>query len=70
MVDWIQKYEKRGFLFKFINPKDIAKRILKASRKHEKEIFTPRWWWLLEFLFVFSHGLIGNLLIKIEKGKE
>ena len=70
MVDWIQKYEKRGFLFKFVGAKDIAKRILKASKKHKKEIFTPRWWWLLEFLFVFSHTLIGNLLIKIEKGKK
>jgi short-subunit dehydrogenase len=70
MVDWIQKYEKRGFLFKFVNAKDIAKRILKASKKHKKEIFTPRWWWLLELLFVFSHNLIGNLLIKIEKGKK
>jgi len=70
LVDWINKYEKQGFLFKFVKAKDIAKRILKASRKHKKEIFTPRWWWLLGFLFVFSHNLIGNLLIKIEKGKD
>jgi short-subunit dehydrogenase len=70
MVDWIKKYEKQGFLFKFIKANDIAKRILKASRKHKKEIYTPRWWWLLGFLFVFSHRLIGNLLIKIEKGKN
>jgi short-subunit dehydrogenase len=70
MVDWIQKYEKRGFLFKFVKAKDIAKRIFKASRKHKKEIYTPRWWWLLGFLFVFSHSLIGNLLIKIEKEKK
>lgn len=70
MVDWIKKYEKRGFLFKFIKAKEIAKRILKASRKHKKEIYTPRWWWLLGFLFVFSHNLIGNLLIKIEKEKK
>jgi short-subunit dehydrogenase len=70
LVDWIKKYEKRGFLFKFVKAKDIAKRIFKASRKHKKEIYTPRWWWLLSFLFVFSHGLIGNLLIKIEKEKK
>jgi hypothetical protein len=57
-------------LFKFVKAKDIAKRIFKASRKHKKEIYTPRWWWLLSFLFVFSHGLIGNLLIKIEKEKK
>jgi short-subunit dehydrogenase len=70
MVEWIKNYEKRGFLFKFVEAKDIAKRILKASRKHKKEIYTPRWWWLLGFLFVFSHNLIGNLLIKIEKNKK
>jgi len=70
MVEWIKNYEKRGFLFKFVEAKDIAKRILKASRKHKKEIYTPRWWWLLAFLFVFSHSLIGNLLIKIEKEKK
>lgn len=70
MVQWIKSYEKRGFLFKFVKAKDIAKRILKASRKHKKEIYTPRWWWLLGFLFVFSHGLIGRLLLKIEKGKS
>ncbi|TFG03702.1 MAG: SDR family NAD(P)-dependent oxidoreductase [Promethearchaeota archaeon] len=70
MVEWIKSYEKRGFLFKFVEAKDIAKRILKASRKHKKEIYTPRWWWLLGFLFVFSHSLIGNLLIKIEKEKK
>lgn len=70
MVDWINKYEKRGFLFKFVKAKDIAKRIFKASRKRKKEIYTPRWWWLLSFLFVFSHRFIGNLLIKIEKEEQ
>jgi short-subunit dehydrogenase len=70
MVDWIKKYEKRGILFKFVKAKDIAKRILKASHKHKKEIYIPRWWWLLEFLFMFSPNLIGNLLIKIEKEKK
>ena len=70
MVKWIKNYEKRGLLFKFVEAKEIAKRILKASRKHKKEIYTPRWWWLLGFLYVFSHNLIGNLLIKIEKEKK
>jgi len=70
MVKWIKNYENRGFLFKFVEAKEIAKRILKASRKHKKEIYTPRWWWLLGFLYVFSHNLIGNLLIKIEKNKK
>jgi len=66
MVDWINSYKKRGFLFRFVKTKDIAKRVLKASRKRKKEIFVPRWWKLLDILFAFSHRLIGNLLTKIE----
>ncbi|MFW9947498.1 MAG: SDR family NAD(P)-dependent oxidoreductase [Candidatus Odinarchaeota archaeon] len=66
MVDWINSYKKRGFLYQFVKTRDIAKRALKASRKRKKEIFVPRWWKLLDVLFAFSHRLIGNLLIKIE----
>ncbi|MFX1495414.1 MAG: SDR family NAD(P)-dependent oxidoreductase [Promethearchaeota archaeon] len=66
MVDWINSYKKRGFLYQFVETRDIAKRALKASRKRKKEIFVPRWWKLLDVLFAFSHRLIGNLLIKIE----
>ncbi|MFX0018733.1 MAG: SDR family NAD(P)-dependent oxidoreductase [Promethearchaeota archaeon] len=66
MIDWINSYKKRGLLFQFVKTRDIAKRVLKASRKRKKEIFVPRWWKLLDILFVFSHHLIGNLLIKIE----
>ena len=67
--EWIENYEKRGLLFKLLEAKDIAKRVLKASRKNRKEIYVPRWWKLLDILFVISHNLIGNLLIKIEKSK-
>ncbi len=70
MVNWVKGYKKRGFLFKFVEPQDVAKRVLKASRKSKKEVYVPRFWWLIGFLFVFSHGLIGNLLIKIEKTQE
>jgi len=68
--EWIENYEKQGFLFKLLKAKDIAKRILHASRKNKKEVYVPRWWKLLDILFVFSHKLIGNLLIKIEKDKK
>ena len=64
-IEWIENYEKRGFLFKLLEANDIAKRILHASRKNKKEIYVPRWWKLIDVLFVFSHSLIGNLLIKI-----
>jgi short-subunit dehydrogenase len=67
--EWIKNYEKRGFLFKLLEANDIAKRVFKASRKNKKEIYVPRWWKLLDILFVISHNLIGNLLIKIEKSK-
>jgi short-subunit dehydrogenase len=66
---WIENYEKRGILFKLLEAEDIAKRALKASRKNKKEVYVPRWWKLLDILFVISHNLIGNLLIKIEKSK-
>ena len=67
--EWIENYEKRGMLFKLLEAKDIAKRALIASRKNKKEIYVPRWWKLLDILFVISHNLIGNLLIKIEKSQ-
>jgi short-subunit dehydrogenase len=65
--EWIKGYEKRGFLFKLLEASDIAKRVLKASRKNKKEVYVPRWWKLLDILFVLSHNLVGNLLIKIEE---
>ncbi|MEJ2250560.1 MAG: SDR family NAD(P)-dependent oxidoreductase [Candidatus Lokiarchaeota archaeon] len=67
--EWIKNYEKRGFLFKILEAKDVAKRVFQASRKNKKEVYVPRWWKLLDILFVLSHNLIGNLLIKIEKNR-
>jgi len=67
---WVEKYQKRGFLYKYVEARDIAKLVLKASRKYKREIFIPRWWWLLSFIQVISHRLVGYLLIKIEKSKE
>ncbi|MHA1196720.1 MAG: SDR family NAD(P)-dependent oxidoreductase [Promethearchaeota archaeon] len=67
LKDWIVGYKKRGFLFQLVEAKDVARRVFQASRKHKKEVFVPRWWKLLDILHVMSHGLIGNLLIKIEK---
>ncbi|MHA1229298.1 MAG: SDR family NAD(P)-dependent oxidoreductase [Candidatus Helarchaeota archaeon] len=68
--EWIKKYEKKGFLYKFVTIDEVANHIMKASRKNIKEIFVPRWWWLLSFFNVISRGFIGNLMIKIEKSKE
>ena len=68
--NWVEKYQKQGFLYKYVETRDIAKLVLKASRKYKREIFVPRWWWLLSFLQVISHRLVGNLLIKIEKSKK
>jgi len=67
MIDWVKNYEKKGFLYKIVTPLDVAKRVLKASRKNKKEVFIPRWWKILDILFVLSHSLIGKLLIEIER---
>jgi len=67
LKDWINKYQARGFLFQFVKVEDIAKIVMKASRKYKREVFVPRWWWLLSFLQVLSHRLVGYLLMKIEK---
>lgn len=70
LKEWVEKYQKQGLLYKYVVTKDIAKCVLKASRKYKREVFVPRWWWLLSFLQVISHRLVGNLLIKIEKTKK
>ncbi|MFW9999037.1 MAG: SDR family NAD(P)-dependent oxidoreductase, partial [Candidatus Hermodarchaeota archaeon] len=46
MTEWVEKYQKHGFFYKFVDVKDIAKAVMKASRKYKREIFVPRWWWL------------------------
>ncbi|MFW9865181.1 MAG: SDR family NAD(P)-dependent oxidoreductase [Candidatus Thorarchaeota archaeon] len=70
MRNWVEKYKKRGFLYKFVDVKDIAKITLKASRKYKREVFVPRWWWLLSYLQLTSHKAAGKFLIKIEKAKK
>ncbi|MFX1371852.1 MAG: SDR family NAD(P)-dependent oxidoreductase [Promethearchaeota archaeon] len=67
MKDWIEKYQKHGILYKYVEVKEVAKAVLKASRKYKREIFVPRWWWLLGWLQLTSLKAAGKLLIKIEK---
>ena len=69
MKEWVDKYQKRGFLYKFVDVKDVAKTVMKASRKYKREVFVPRWYWLLAWLQLTSHKAVGKLLIKIEKSK-
>lgn len=70
MRNWVEKYKKRGFLYKFVDVKDIAKITLKASRKYKREVFVPRWWWLLSYLQLTSHKAAGKFLIKIENARK
>ncbi len=70
MKEWVENYQKRGILYKFVDIKDVAKTVLKASRKYKREVFVPRWWWLLAWLQLTSHKAVGKLLIKIEKSKK
>jgi len=69
MKEWVEKYQKKGFLYKFVDVKDVAKTVMKASRKYKREVFVPRWYWLLAWLQLTSHKAVGKLLIKIEKSK-
>ncbi|MFX1566938.1 MAG: SDR family NAD(P)-dependent oxidoreductase [Promethearchaeota archaeon] len=69
MKDWVKKYQKRGHLYKYVEVKDVGKVVMKASRKYKREVFVPRWWWLLAWLQLISHKAVGKLLIKIEKKK-
>ena len=70
LKEWVEKYKKKGPLYKFVMAKDVAKIALKASRKYKREVFVPRWWWLLPYLQLMSHKAVGKLLIKIEKSKQ
>lgn len=70
MKEWVERYQKRGFLYSFVDVKDVAKLVLKASRKYKREIFIPRWWWLLSYIQLTSHKIAGKFLIKIEKAKS
>lgn len=70
MKEWVENYQKRGILYKFVDVKDVAKTVLKASRKYKREIYVPRWWWLLGWLQLTSIKAAGNLLIRIEKSKK
>jgi len=70
MKEWVKKYQKRGPLYKYVDVKDVGKVVMKASRKYKREVFVPRWWWLLAWLQLTSHKAVGKLLIKIEKSKK
>lgn len=69
LKEWVNNYEKKGFLYKYLEAKDVAKRVMKASRKYKREVFIPRWWWLLASLNGASHRTAGRFLMKIEKSK-
>jgi len=43
MKERVESYQKRGILYKFVDVKDVAKTVLKASRKYKREVFVPRW---------------------------
>jgi short-subunit dehydrogenase len=63
--EWLKKYESKGFPYKLLEPKDVAKAILKASRKNRKEIFVPRWYKLI----TLNRRIAGYFLIKVERSK-
>lgn len=66
---WLEKYEKKGFLYKLLEIKDVAKAIFKASLGNKKERFVPRWWSIMSFFNVYNRGLVGKLLMGVEKSK-
>ncbi|MHA1291510.1 MAG: SDR family NAD(P)-dependent oxidoreductase [Promethearchaeota archaeon] len=70
MKQWKENYASGGLLYKLVEPKDIAKAILKASRKNKKEIFIPRFSSLISFMKLISSRWVENFLIKIEEKKS
>ncbi|MBD3229772.1 MAG: SDR family NAD(P)-dependent oxidoreductase [Candidatus Lokiarchaeota archaeon] len=68
--EWLNDYEKKGILYKLVSAEQVANAVLKASRKNRREVFVPRWWRMLDFGSLVARGFVGNLMIKIEKGKE
>ncbi len=69
MTAWREKYKKRGRLFKFVEAKDIAERVLKASFKYKKEICIPGSGWILILLNLKWKGYVERILVKTEKEK-
>ncbi|MFX1572526.1 MAG: hypothetical protein ACFFB0_07240 [Promethearchaeota archaeon] len=67
MKEWVENYHKKGILYIFVDIKDVAKTVLKTSRKYKREVFVPRWWWLLGWLQLTNIKTAGKLFIKIEK---
>ncbi len=66
-IQWRDDYQSASWLFKFIEAKDVAKRVLKASLKYKKEISIPRYSWLISALNCLSHGYVERLMTKIDK---
>lgn len=64
---WRDGYKGGSRLFKLIEAKDVAKRVLKASLKYKKEVAVPRYSWLLILANTLWHGYIERLMLKIEQ---
>jgi len=68
--EWLSKYEKKGFLYKLLETKDVAKAILRASLKNKQEIFVPGWYWIISFLKIIGfRWYVDNLMMNIEQSK-
>ena len=70
MNEWLEKYEKKGILYKMVEAKDVAKRVLKAALKNKRMVFIPRWWKGVPFGQAISRRFIGKMMIKIEQAKS
>ena len=70
MEKWVEGYKTSSRLFKFVEADHVARRVLKASRKYKKEIAIPRYGSSIKLFNVVWHGLVANLMIKIEQKEK
>jgi len=72
MEKWRDNYKTTSWLFKFVEAEDVARRVMKASRKYKKEIGVPRYSHSIKVLNCWMHGYTARAMCKIElrKGKK
>lgn len=67
---WLKKYRKKKGIYTLLKPDDVAKAVLKASRKNQREILVPKWWTIYRQIHGYSIWLVEYFMMRIEKGKK
>lgn len=70
MEKWRDNYKTTSWLFKFVEAEDVARRVMKASRKYKKEIGIPRYSHSIKVLNCWMHGYTARAMCNIENKKK